>query len=275
MNSSTLRRPAASRSITATGVARVMEHLYARTPAKFRSAMVAGLINPVFFLGLLGVGLGSLVDERQATSGAALGTDSYLEFIGPGLLAISAVLWAFGQSLWPTSAAFRWARTYVLTAATPVSKGEIAVAHVGWIVARFMVASVLFTMVLAVAGAVSSWWAILCPAAAGLTVSAIAAGACGFTVRQEKEDAFPLIMRLGAIPMFLFSGAFFPLSEMPATVAWMARLTPAWHGVELCRDMAVGQFDWLSAVHVLYLAALTAVGLMAAVRGFEKVLSEL
>jgi lipooligosaccharide transport system permease protein len=254
----------------------VLEHLYARTPAKFRSAVVAGLVSPAFFLALLGVGLGSLVDERQAAgAGTALGTDSYLEFIGPGLLAVSAIMWSFGQSLWPTAATVSWDKTYVLTAATPVSKAEIAVAHVGWIVLRFMVAATLFTAVLAVAGAVSSWWALLAPVAAGATVAALSSVVCAFTIRQDDEKLFPVILRVGAIPMFLFSGAFFPLTEVPAVVAWLVRLLPGWHGVELCRALARGTLDSNAVtIHVVYLIAVTALGMIAVITGFEKRLDD-
>jgi lipooligosaccharide transport system permease protein len=237
---------------------------------------VAGLVSPAFFLGLLGVGLGSLVDERQGQgTNAALGVDSYLEFIGPGLLAISAILWSFGQSLWPTAATVQWDKTYVLTAVTPVSKAEIAIAHVAWIVLRFIVAATLFTGVLAVAGAASSWWAVFAPLAAGLTVAAISSSVCAFTIRQDDENLFPMLLRMGAIPMFLFSGAFFPLSEMPAAVAWLSRLFPGWHGVELCRDLTSGSFDPIfTTIHVVYLLGLTAIGMAAVISGFEKRLSD-
>lgn len=260
---------------TTGGMGRVLEHLFVRTEAKLRSSLVAGLINPAIFLGLLGVGLGSLVDEQQAAAGTSeFGAGGYLAFIGPGLLMISAVMWGFAQSLWPTSAALKWDKTYVLTASTPVAKSEIALAHVIWIVLRFAFAAVLFTLVLTVAGAVDSWWALLLPAAAGLTVASIATATCAFTVRQEGEDIFPMILRLAAIPMFLFSGAFFPLSEVPAAVAWLARLTPAWHGVELARDLTAGSVGWPSALHTAVLLAMVAAATMPLISGFERALDD-
>ncbi len=261
------------RDITAGGLARILEHLYVRTPAKYRSVLVSGVVSPIFFLGLLGLGLGSLVDERQ-NGAAALGTANYLEFIGPGLLAISAVLWAFGQSLWPTAGEIKWDRTYLLTAVTPVSKAEIAVAHVAWIAIRFTAAAVLFTAVLVVAGAVASWWVVFAPFAAGATTLVLSSIICGYTVRQENEDTFPMLLRLGAIPMFLFSGAFFPLSEIPSAVAWLARVTPSWHGVELCRDLAQGSVDAGSVIHVAYSLVVGAIGMRYAITGFERALSE-
>ncbi len=274
-----IERPTASGGrvgpVTASGLKRILEHLYIRTPAKFRSALVAGLVSPLFFLGLLGLGLGSLVDDRQGGSTVStLGTGSYLEFIGPGLLAISAVFWAFGQSLWPTAGEIRWDRTYVLTSVTPVSTAEIGLAHIAWIAIRFTAAAVLFTLVLAVAGAVVSWWAVFAPIAAGATTLALSSMICAWTVRQHNEDSFAMIMRLGAVPMFLFSGAFFPLSEMPAAVAWLTRLTPGWHGVELCRDLAQGAVGTSSAVHVVYLVAVIAAGAAATVTGFQRALAD-
>lgn len=83
-----------------------------------------------------------------------------------------------------------------------------------------------------------------------------------------------MILRLGAIPMFLFSGAFFPLSSVPSGVAWLARLTPGWHGVELCRDLAQGSVDSASFGHVVYFLAVGAVGMLYAVTGFHQALSE-
>lgn len=259
--------------ITAVGLARILEHHYVRTPAKYRSVFVSGVVSPVFFLGLLGLGLGSLVDDRPGGV-EALGTASYLEFIGPGLLAISAVLWSFGQSLWPTAAELKWDRTYVLTAATPVSKAEIGFAHVAWIALRFTAAAVLFTAVLAVAGAAASWWVVLAPFAAGATALVLSSIICGFTVRQDDEAAFPMVMRLGAIPMFLFSGAFFPLSQVPVAVAWLARLTPGWQGVELCRELAQGSVDSGSLVHVAYFLVVGTIGMIYNITGFRQALSE-
>ncbi len=261
------------RPLTVAGLTRILEHLYVRTPAKYRSVLISGLVSPIFFLGLLGLGLGSLVDDRQGST-ATLGTSSYIEFIGPGLLAISAVLWAFGQSLWPTAGELKWDRTYLLTAVTPVSKAEIAVAHVAWIAIRFTAAAVLFTIVLAAAGAVSSWWAVLAPLSAGATALVLSSIICGFTVRQENEDTFAMLLRLGAIPMFLFSGAFFPLSEVPAGVAWLARLTPGWHGVELCRDLARGAVDASVIVHLGYFAVVGTAGMVYAITGFQQALAD-
>ena len=50
-------------------------------------------------------------------------------------------------------------------------------------------------------------------------------------------------MRLGILPLFLFSGTFFPISELPNWLEPLAVLSPLWHGVELARAATTGDFD--------------------------------
>jgi lipooligosaccharide transport system permease protein len=71
-----------------------------------------------------------------------------------------------------------------------------------------------------------------------------------------------MIMRFGITPMFLFSGTFFPLTELPVYLQWIGWISPLWHGTELGRVFAYGYFEpeWLSVLHVVYLAVLTVAG---------------
>jgi lipooligosaccharide transport system permease protein len=73
------------------------------------------------------------------------------------------------------------------------------------------------------------------------------------------------------IPMFLFSGAFFPITNLGTVMEWLARLTPLWHGVDLTRMLVLGTVDWWTAlIHVVYLAAFAVAGYLIAVRKLEK-----
>ena len=56
-----------------------------------------------------------------------------------------------------------------------------------------------------------------------------------------------MLFRLGVFPMFLFSGAFFPITNLGEIGAWLARLTPLWHGVNLSRMFALDTVDWSTA----------------------------
>jgi lipooligosaccharide transport system permease protein len=75
-----------------------------------------------------------------------------------------------------------------------------------------------------------------------------------------------LIFRLGVMPMFLFSGAFFPIANLPGALEWIARLTPLYHGVELCRASTLQTWSAIDLVHVVYLGALATFGVWWAVR---------
>ncbi len=98
---------------------------------------------------------------------------------------------------------------------------------------------------------------------------AFAAPLAAFAAHQENEEAFPLIFRLGMIPLFLFSGVFFPISQLPAGLRVIAYLSPLWHGVDLCRRLTLGQVTpGPAAIHVAYLVGLTAAGVLAATRTF-------
>ena len=51
------------------------------------------------------------------------------------------------------------------------------------------------------------------------------------------------MFRLGVIPLFLFSGAFFPIANLDPVDGGLARLTPLWHGVDLTRMLTLGTVD--------------------------------
>jgi lipooligosaccharide transport system permease protein len=116
------------------------------------------------------------------------------------------------------------------------------------------------------------WWgAPFAVAAALLTGLAFAAPIFGLTSRISNESAFSLLYRLVLLPMFLFSGAFFPVTQLPTALTWLAYATPVWHGVDLSRQFTLGHVHPLSAVvHVAYLGAWVAAGWWWAERGFER-----
>jgi lipooligosaccharide transport system permease protein len=71
--------------------------------------------------------------------------------------------------------------------------------------------------------------------------------------------------------MFLFSGTFFPVTQLPRALEWVAYATPLWHGVNLCRSLTLGTAEWgLSIVHVVYLAAWGATGLAFALHTYRQ-----
>lgn len=236
-----------------------------------RSLVTVGVIEPMFFLLIMGFGVGSFVD-RNGTS--ALDGVDYLAFIGPGLLATTAMQFGAREGLWPTAGAIKWEGGYRAALNTPLTIDELVTGHIAWIGARILAASVLFTGVLTVFSVPASWWALAAPLAAALVAMSFGAPTSAYAAFSDGADAiFPLILRIGIVPMFIFSGAFFPLDTLPTAVAWLTRLTPAWHGVELCRDLVLGTVSISDLGHVAYLLALAVLGWQWARRGFRKALS--
>ncbi len=232
---------------------------YRRT---WRGSIYTSVLNPVLYLGAMGLGLGTLVDARGT---ASLGGVSYLSFLAPGLMAASAMQTAVGESLYPVFAAVKWQRTYQAAAATPLTPGDIFRGHVIFTSMRLAMNMLLFFVIMAAFGAVRSPWAVLCVPVAVLTGIAFATPLDAFAVSQKENDqAFNVIFRFGMIPLFLFSGTFFPIAQLPAWIRPLAYITPLWHGVALCRALDLGTADLAGALgHLAYLVVLAAAGLIA------------
>jgi lipooligosaccharide transport system permease protein len=121
-------------------------------------------------------------------------------------------------------------------------------------------------------GVFSTWWgpplAFLVQLPLGL---AFAAAVYTVTVTTLSEAAMGALFRLVMMPLFLFSGAFFPVENLPTAMEWLARVTPLWQGVSLTRMISTGQVDALPALgHLAYLLAMCAVGVWLAVRALER-----
>jgi lipooligosaccharide transport system permease protein len=232
---------------------------YRRT---WRGSIYSSVLSPVLYLGAMGLALGKLVDQHGT---AHLGRVSYLAFLAPGLMAASAMQTAVGESMYPVYSAVKWQKTYQAAAATPLRPGDIYRGHVLFTLLRLMMNTTIFLGIMAAFGAVRSAWALACVPVAVLTGLAFAAPLDAFAVTREKTDqAFNVIFRFGMIPLFLFSGTFFPISQLPGWLRPVAYATPLWHGVALCRALSLGTTDVAGALgHIAYLIAVAALGLLA------------
>ena len=250
------------------GLFHFFEYQFKRLRTGWRGIAVTGVVSPLLFLLVMGIGIGELVDRGDNDLGS-----SYLSYIGPGLLATAAMQWGTLQGLWPTMAEINWEGGYRAALVTPLTIDELAVGHIGWICIRFFMAAILFAGVLASFGVAESWWFLLLPFAATLTCAAFAAPVVAFSSAQQVDSLFPLIQRFVVIPLLLFSGAFFPVSDLPTVLAWIAQATPSWHGVELCRGLARGSLSLVTAAgHVGYSMLFVAAGLAGTRSGFRKAL---
>jgi len=230
---------------------------YKRT---WRGSAVSSVLQPVLFLAAMGLGLGSLVNRAQPGR-PALGGVTYLVFLAPALLAAAAMQTAAMESTWPVMAAVKWLKTYDAMLATPLRVRDVLVGHLTWIALRVLMTCAVFLAVMAAFGAVKSPEAVLLLPVGVLTGLAFAAPIAAYAVTLERDSGLSALFRFGIIPMFLFSGTFFPVSQLPAALRPVAYITPLWHGVDLSRHLALGRASFLgSLAHVGYLVLWIVVG---------------
>jgi lipooligosaccharide transport system permease protein len=247
-------------------VARVVEHhAYAFKPF-WRYGVVSSIVTPALFLAALGLGLGSLVERGDD---AALGGAGYLAFVGSGLLAATSMQVAANESMFPVMAGIKWVRTWHGLLASPIGIGALVAGQFAWTALRLLVGAALYLAVLTAFGAVDRPLAVLAVPAAALCGMAFATPIAAFSSTQENDQGFMVLFRVVIMPLFLFSGTFFPVDQLPAAMRTFAQATPLFHGVELCRGLVLGGLrPGPAAVHVAYLSAWTAVGWAVARRTF-------
>jgi len=241
--------------------------------AVFRRAwkvgLLASLLSPTLFLGALGVGLGRAVDAGEGS--ANLGGVAYLVFLAPGLLAAMAVQTGAMEATYPVMGAVKWNRQYTAMLATPLAPRDLVLGHLTAIGLRVTLSAGCFVVVMALFGAVETWGVLLAVPAAVLAGVAVAAPVAAYTVTLDTDLPIAAILRFGITPMFLFSGTFFPISQLPDALEPLAWALPLWHAVELCRPLSLGTADAAaSAGHVLYLVALAAAGVAVANRTYRR-----
>jgi len=238
---------------------------YRRT---WRGSIYSSVLNPVLFLGAIGLGLGSLVDAHGTTR---LGGVSYLAFLAPGLLAAAAMETAVGESTYPVYGSIKWNKVYQAAVASPLRPVDIFHGHVLFVTLRLAMNCAIFLAVAAAFGAIRSPWMIAALPVAVLTGLAFATPIEAWAVTRTRDSSFAMIFRFFMIPLFLFSGTFFPITQLPGWLQPIAYLTPLWHGVSLCRALNLGTVDLGQAiVDVAYLAALAMAGLLAGNRTYRR-----
>ncbi len=235
----------------------------------WRSSVWSSVLGPVFYLGAMGFGLGSLVDKHGT---ASLGGVSYLAFVAPAILASSAMNTGMQEASWPVFGSLKWNKIYIGAQASPLRPEDIFRGHLTFMTMRLAMNAVVTILFMWAFGAVRSAWVVLAWPVAVLTGVAFAAPIAAFAVLAKNELSFVYIFRFGMMPLMLFSGTFFPLSQLPEWLRVVAYATPLWHGVALCRALSLGTgVGLLGALgHVAYLAVLAAIGIWAGGRTYRR-----
>ncbi|GGI06232.1 ABC transporter permease [Egicoccus halophilus] len=234
----------------------------------WRGTTFSTLVTPVLFLSAMGLGLGSLVD---ASATQTLGGVDYLTWLAPGLLAAAAMQNGAGDGSFPVIAGIKWEKTYQAALNTPVRPADLTLGNLLWAVVRASVAALVYVVVATAFGAMHLGRGLLAIAPAVVTAAGFCAWISAVTAQMKTDQGLAAIQRFFVMPLFLFAGTFFPVSQLPDAIERFVWLVPLWHGVELARALSLGTTPtgpW--GVHVAVVVGFLALGVVLSVWSFGR-----
>ena len=214
--------------------------------------LLSGFFEPLFYLLGIGFGLGALIGTIPGPGGQPI---SYQPFVAPALLASAAMNGAITESTFNFFFKLNYNKTFTSILSTPLSPGDIALGELGWALIRGGLYAIGFMAVIVVLGLFVSPWVILAVPAAllvGFAFGAVGMAATSFMKTWQDFDLIQLVV----LPMFLFSGTFYPIDAYPEALRLFVQLTPLYQGVDLIRSLTVGAISPVLLVHVAYLAVM-------------------
>jgi lipooligosaccharide transport system permease protein len=230
--------------------------------------LFSGFFEPLFYLLSIGFGLGRLVGDVAGPGGQPI---PYALFVAPALLAASAMNGAITESTFNFFFKLNYDKTFASILTTPMSPVDISLGELAWALMRGALYTIGFLTVMVVFGLVRSPLILLTLPGALLIGFAFASLGMAATSFMRTWQDFDLI-QLVVLPMFLFSGTFFPLDSFPEFARVLIQLTPLYHGVDLLRTLAVGVVGPETLVHVAYLTVIGLLGLSVVSRRIDKLL---
>ena len=219
-------------------------------------AVLSGFFEPVLYLLSFGYGLGHLIGTISLPGGRVI---SYAAFIAPGLLATSAMNGAIYDSTWNVFFKLKFDRIYQGMLQTSLGSLDVALGEIGWALMRGLAYTLGFMCVAVPAGLIPSWWGILAIPAAVLIAfgfASIGMAITSYFTTFQQMDWINILM----LPMFLFSGYFYPLTVYPGYLQGILKALPLWQAIEMVRDFTLGTVSFGMFWHILYFSVMVAFG---------------
>jgi lipooligosaccharide transport system permease protein len=228
--------------------------------------ILSGVFEPIFYLIGIGLGLGAIIDTVTLSDGRVV---AYAAFVAPALLATAAMNGAVFETIFNVFFKLNYAKTYEGVLATPMGITEIAIGEMLWALMRAALYAFAMFVIMLIFGLILSPWGLLIVPAALLTAAAFAAAGLAGTSYLRTVNDFDVPMGLIVMPMFLFSGTFFPIDVYPLPIQVFMQATPLYHAINLIRGLSTGIVGWAQAWDFAYLLAFFAVCLWLAMRRME------
>ena len=219
-------------------------------------AVVSGFLEPVLYLLSFGYGVGALVGNISTTTGQV----SYAAFIAPGLLASSAMNGALLDSTWNVFFKLNESRLYNAMLATSLGPLDVALGEIAWALMRGGAYATAFTIIMSALGLITTWWGILAIPAAIIVAFGFASFGMAITSYMKSHHQMNFFY-IFLLPMFLFSGAFYPLTVFPGWGQAIIKVLPLRQGIELVTRAMNGEFSIHLLVNVSYYIVMICLGL--------------
>jgi lipooligosaccharide transport system permease protein len=232
------------------------------------SLIISGFFEPLFYLFSIGVGIGVLVGDGVVYQGTTI---RYVAFLAPALMAATAMNGAIYESTFNIFFKLRYGKVYDGILATPMRPRHIAIGEITWSLGRGVIYAIGFIVVMLFMGLIESPWAIL--AIPGAVLIGFAFAACGMaaTTFMKSWQDFDLVSMV-TLPLFLFSGTFYPTESLPPTMQTVVQFSPLYHGAELLRSLILGSVGTSDLGHVAFLVGMGLVGGLIAGRRLQRLL---
>lgn len=239
---------------------RVWESSVAVIRRVWKTNVLLNLLQPLLYLLGMGLGVGALINSRESAT-ESLGGVAYISFLAPGLLASTAMMIAFAESSYPTMDGFRWSRAFEAMTATPLTSYQVVRGQMLFWLTRVFISVASVGVVLSIFDDSRSIGLLLAVPVATVSGLAFAMPVAAYAATLESDTPFSTMQRFVITPLFLFGGAFYPVSSLPSGLRPIAYVTPLWHSVEICRGLCLRTLDLLSFTgHGLVLGAYIGVG---------------
>jgi lipooligosaccharide transport system permease protein len=219
--------------------------------------VASGFVEPVIYLLAFGYGIGQFIEGTTDGLGNPI---TYAQFIAPALLATSAMNGAIYDSTWNVFFKMHFGKIYNGMLSTSMGTLDVALGEISWALLRGLAYAIGFMAVVTPMGLITSWWGLLAIPAAVLIAFGFASIGMGVTSYLKNYQQMQWI-QLVMLPMFLFSGTFFPLTIYPEPVQWLIQALPLWQAIELIRGLTLGIVNIGMLSHVLYFVVMIIGGL--------------
>jgi len=242
----------------------VTEHKIRAMRGYAGTLIATGIGTPFLYLFAFGVGLATLITQNVGPNPNI----TYLQFVAPALLASAALLVAQEEYTFGILLGLKWNPTFVAMNSSPITPRQIVDGIMIFVLIRMIITTTIYFLVMILFGAITWGWGALTIVAGLLAGFAFSPVAAYSATIEEDRGQFAILQRTIILPLTLFSGTVFPLTQLPIFLQWIGWLSPLWHASELGRQFSYGPTEpiWLTVIHVVYLVGLGVLGWQLCVR---------